>query len=617
MSSATLRSLQEITKTSANSSEAQTKLVLTRLSSEIHHRTTEGAGLFEARDYFRDVVRALCRLRGTGNSELRLETLFSCYKYFFLNGCSDEALDAAQAILRLATQSKSRFWLRKAHASCGVICAEQHQVGDALVFYANALDLAQQDEDFDGLVGIWINLGIALNYGGLYREAIPCFDKAIQILEAYNRVAELEASALCNVAQSHYQLGNLTAGLTAIERCLAISKDPDSSTELFQRAVRELTFVQIALALHRPNIARFHAEECAKFAERSRSEKPRFIAELACGLVEVSLGDANSGIARLEAAANARTSEVQILKADALEALVRAYSEASCPDKALSALDALIKMIAKSRRSGLDKISHLNIYAPRITELPLEADPPAGLQSIQATLRAEVAERRLIEARVETLERMAVAAALREDDTGEHAYRVAALTAEIGRELGWTNSEQHMLEVAARLHDIGMSIIPAIGVETSHNRNLEALHTKVGAELLFGSDAPVIQLAELIARHHHEWWDGTGQPDGLSGLNIPLAARIVGVANSFDSLTHGRGGKRTLSVEEAKFQISELAGRQFDPSIVRAFQATLNRLARGNCDLEKLHSKSTCSSQFLAARTRIKRLLDSVDRPIA
>lgn len=612
MSSESLRSLQEIVARSPAPSESEAKLVLTRLAAEVSRRTTSGTSSDSAFHFYLDCVKTLGRMRGPALSNTRLECLFDCYKYFFLNGNSKEALEVARAMQSLASQTKSTFWLRKSHACAGVIFAEQHQVGDALVSYSYALELARRSTDVEGEIGTWINLGIALNYGGLYREALPCLNKALQILRTEFQSKELEASAFCNIAQSHYHLGNLPEGLNAIEQCLAASRPPESTTELFQRAVRELTFVQISLALGRPQLAQAHAAACVRVADLSKSEKPKFIAQLALGLVQVELGDVESGLDRLEAVAGMRAVEVQVLRADALQALVRAYSASGKTESALEALDALVQILKQSNRSGIERLSCVSAMEPDIARRSYETHGGLVLEAMQARLRADLAEKRLIEARIETLERMAVAAALNDDDSGEHLYRVGALASEIAAHLGWTRNEQRLLEVAARLHDIGKIAVRETALRGTSEPSivesrLNALHAKVGSELLAQSDSPLIQLAEAIARCHHEWWNGKGVPSSLKGKRIPIAARIVAVADAFDSLTHG---PNPLSIDEASERISRGAGSQFDPDLIEPFFTAISKLKQKDSDLDRALSSSLANSQFLQARNRIRRLLD-------
>jgi HD-GYP domain-containing protein (c-di-GMP phosphodiesterase class II) len=101
------------------------------------------------------------------------------------------------------------------------------------------------------------------------------------------------------------------------------------------------------------------------------------------------------------------------------------------------------------------------------------------------------------------------------------------------------------------------------------------LHTTMGAEMLAGSSSPLLQTAELIARTHHERWDGTGYPHGLRGEEIPLAGRIAAICDVYDALREERPYKRAWSLERALAHIETESGSHFDPELGRLFVALL------------------------------------------
>jgi HD-GYP domain-containing protein (c-di-GMP phosphodiesterase class II) len=178
-------------------------------------------------------------------------------------------------------------------------------------------------------------------------------------------------------------------------------------------------------------------------------------------------------------------------------------------------------------------------------------------------------------ARVEILTRLARAAEFRDNATREHTDRVARTAGLLGRILGLTVAEIDLLMLAAPLHDIGKIGIPDAvllkpGKLTGEEFAVMKTHAQLGAEMLAGSDSPVLQLGAQIALNHHERWDGTGYPQRLHGEQIPLAARIVAVADVFDALTQQRPYKPPWSLLEAVKEITEHSGHQFDPRVVDA-----------------------------------------------
>jgi putative nucleotidyltransferase with HDIG domain len=198
----------------------------------------------------------------------------------------------------------------------------------------------------------------------------------------------------------------------------------------------------------------------------------------------------------------------------------------------------------------------------------------------------------LTDAHSETLERLALAAEYRDDDTYQHTERVAQIAGALAERLRLPKRDVALLEQAAPLHDLGKLAVPdAIllkhGRLSSRERVQIRKHPVAGAAILAGSRSAVLRLAEKIALTHHEWWDGSGYPAGLEGNAIPMAGRVVALADVFDALTHARPYKGAWSIDRARTEIIGLSGRQFDPDVIAAFAA----LALGDlADLVALQS---------------------------
>jgi putative two-component system response regulator len=209
-----------------------------------------------------------------------------------------------------------------------------------------------------------------------------------------------------------------------------------------------------------------------------------------------------------------------------------------------------------------------------------------GLRDHNEELEERVRERtkELEEANQYSLERLALAAEIRDDETGKHTNRVGDLAARIAGQLGWDDNGVDLVRRAAPLHDIGKIAIPDAvllkpGKLTPAEFELMKTHTEVGARILTGGRSILLQLAEIIALTHHERWDGTGYPNATAGRHIPVSGRIVAVADVYDSLTHERPYKRAWSHEEARAEIIEQSGRHFDPRVVAAFLEVVSVLS--------------------------------------
>jgi putative two-component system response regulator len=201
-----------------------------------------------------------------------------------------------------------------------------------------------------------------------------------------------------------------------------------------------------------------------------------------------------------------------------------------------------------------------------------------ALQDQKARLEEMVRERtRALEhAQAETLRRLAQAAEFRDDETGQHTRRVGALSALLARQLGLPEEQVELIRQSAPLHDVGKIGIPDKVLLKPGRLNAEEFalmkrHTLIGGDLLAGSPSDVATMAEEIARCHHERWDGSGYPNGLSGEMIPLSARIVAVADFYDALSFARPYRPAWVQGEILAEIQGEGGRHFDPTIVRAF----------------------------------------------
>jgi putative two-component system response regulator len=204
----------------------------------------------------------------------------------------------------------------------------------------------------------------------------------------------------------------------------------------------------------------------------------------------------------------------------------------------------------------------------------LQLDLLSQNRSLEENVRDRTAD--LERARLELLERLALAAEYRDDNTQEHAQRVGRTVALLARVMGMPDADIEVLRRAAPLHDIGKIGIPDTillkrAALTPEEFALMQSHARIGAEILSGSEFAILNSAEEIARAHHERWDGGGYPDGLASEEIPLPARLVAVADVFDALVHERPYKTAWPVDRAVAEIVRLAGVQFDPEAVRAF----------------------------------------------
>lgn len=180
------------------------------------------------------------------------------------------------------------------------------------------------------------------------------------------------------------------------------------------------------------------------------------------------------------------------------------------------------------------------------------------------------------------IDQLALAVEQQLDIVGEHLWRVSALSIQIAHMLELDRTFVDQLGEAAQLHDIGKIAVPETilqkpGELTDEEWVVMQSHTVIGAQLLADGHSALAEMAVQIALSHHERWDGTGYPYGLQGAEIPLAARIVAVADVFDALISRRVYKDPWPADHAIAEISRKAGRWFDPQIVSAFVQVMSQ----------------------------------------
>lgn len=161
----------------------------------------------------------------------------------------------------------------------------------------------------------------------------------------------------------------------------------------------------------------------------------------------------------------------------------------------------------------------------------------------------------------------------RPQESSSHVNRVSDLSVFVADKLGFTPEEKSVLKVASILHDTGKAGISETlllkpSALTSEEFNEIKRHSEIGSSLFSHSNLHILRWATEICRHHHEHFDGKGYPEGLSGKDIPIASRIVGIADTLDSLTHNNPTRVAWSMNDAFAYMESNRGTQFDPELV-------------------------------------------------
>ncbi len=217
-------------------------------------------------------------------------------------------------------------------------------------------------------------------------------------------------------------------------------------------------------------------------------------------------------------------------------------------------------------------------------------------------LEARVKQRtlQLENSRLEIIRRLGMAAEYKDNETGNHVLRMSKFAELLAKAAGFSDDYAEKIQYAAPMHDIGKIGIPdrvllKPGKLDEEEWAIMQTHVDIGAKILSESDSEIMIMARNIALTHHEKWDGSGYPNGLSGENIPIEGRICALCDVFDALTSERPYKQAWSIEKAVAWIKEESGRHFDPELVGLFITILDQVLeyRQNhldCNSEKANS---------------------------
>jgi putative nucleotidyltransferase with HDIG domain len=291
--------------------------------------------------------------------------------------------------------------------------------------------------------------------------------------------------------------------------------------------------------------------------------------------------------------------------------------------------DGDVRMGIQAMKEGADDylVKPLNLEAALVSanrvleQKRLEAELENYHLHLEQSVRERTAQLRRAMHRIEqtydeTLQALAAALDLKDNETAGHARRVTVYTLEMATAMGFSKEQLKTIAQAALLHDIGKigipdSILLKPGPLTDDERSVMETHVGVGHSLL--KHIAFLAGAAEIVQTHHERFDGSGYPQGLAGADIPLGARIFTVADTLDAMTSDRPYRRALPFAVAREEIVRESGKQFDPEVVSAF-LSIDEGTWGELRNEKGIAKSLeMSGENLVLPAQIDHALQSVD----
>ena len=216
-------------------------------------------------------------------------------------------------------------------------------------------------------------------------------------------------------------------------------------------------------------------------------------------------------------------------------------------------------------------------------------DAIAELERVKEDLRTS---------REETVHRLSIAAELKDDETPRHIERMSRYCALLLARAGADEEQAELVRVASVMHDVGKIGIPdAIlmkpGPLTPEERLTMQAHAEIGHRILAGSTSPLLEVAATIALTHHEWFDGTGYPQGLTGPTIAKEGRVAAIADVFDALTSDRVFRRAYPIGKAVEMMKEGRGTQFDPELLDVFLDSLDEALGIREEFPEIHGGSS------------------------
>jgi putative two-component system response regulator len=192
----------------------------------------------------------------------------------------------------------------------------------------------------------------------------------------------------------------------------------------------------------------------------------------------------------------------------------------------------------------------------------------------------QLLETKVWASQAETIFRLARLVEFRDEETGQHLQRMSSYCEILARQIGVPKQRCELIRLASQLHDVGKVAVPD-SILLKHGKltpqELEVIkgHPETGFQMLAGSPSEVVQVGALIARTHHERWDGAGYPRGLAGEDIPMVGRIAAVADVFDALTSDRVYRPAFPVKSAIEMMRAERASHFDPELLDAFLTAL------------------------------------------
>jgi len=489
--------------------------------------------------------RVLQRAQNADDAAVVHSALLAAARLASAGGETTVALDILEAVLASATA-------RGSDADCASASALRSRVmwangdiagaeGDAM----RARDWARRAGEHKEAAQCLRTLGELAVARASLEEGIALYESCLIELRSLGQVLDL-ATTLISVAELYDDARRWDTSDTAFDEAVAVASALGEPTVVLDAQLRHAE-----LLARRGDVDRAHAgcERALETGRRIRDPRATAAAARTAAMIARERGDLAHAEERLAAAEAAlRDRDDAVLAAEVAAERAELYHRQDRHRETIIALNRAYR--ALSQLKGTSGVADVARRTRRLEAQFIDVVRRWG-QSIEA----------------------------KDLNTHGHCERVADLACAIATHMAIAGPTVFWYRVGALLHDIGKLVIPADvlnkpGRLTEEEWSLVRRHPTAGAEMLGAVDFPWD--VRPIVESHHECWDGSGYPQGLAGERIPLAARVVCVADVYDVLTSDRSFKRALSHDEALEVMRRDVGRQFDPAVFRAFEEVVN-----------------------------------------
>ncbi len=485
-------------------------------------------------------------------------------------GDASPAIEPISLAVLLARQFDLNTLLRRA---LSVQCATLNVIGnavDSLKAATEAIDLARSHAHGTEAL-VLRNVGLFCDEFGLHEDALAAFHVGLARCPSEG----LRSRLLSSLATCLLRTGEVDAAANAASEAIGIQSVDDSQYSRETRSLAWATQAEVMLALGRATDARFASNEARRYAAAGSSQASlAAVLDLAASILDGVPGAMDNALVAIER----HCSRHAMLRAKALAVVRGAASTTGQKHVA----DAILREIAvRSReRHFRNIVRRQDLYLTRVALGPRNDFPLWFLQGVDDDTLTAMCQASSLSDDL-WMEQVASVSDARERFDGARPYRVARIARLISQHLPHQEPEPDAdrLERAARLLDVGRLVLPPVVFDCPPGASpcadsIVAAHTSVGAYLISRSRITCIEVAERIARHHHERFDGHGTPDGLMSRAIPLNARIVHVADAYEAKLFSAPDVSPAIVARA---LRAEAGAAFDPDVINGLESAMSR----------------------------------------